>query len=530
MRTRLPIERLRTPGGALALLILVVLAVDLWWLAADSALPLYDSGRWLGHAADWSALIASGDWLAPYNQFIQMPPLVHWIGALTMAVTGVDDDAAIAVIDVLFVTGLIAGCYGIARRSFGPTAGLLAAVFAAGTPMAISQAHAFMLDLPTASLVAMSVWMLVESDRLRRPGFAALAGLCLALGMLTRPNFPLWVAGFVVVFLARGAWRNWRGGVAAVVPVLVIALPWYVKHYDALRYNQVGATAGTEGHSSSGPGLTSVVYDLAPPRGSGTNITWYGWSLVNHTLFLPLTLLFLLGAGLAVWRFARTRLPGDVTPELVAGGLVGLLLQTFWLTLKDPRYTLYGLPYVAALAAGWLAWTPHRGRRIAGMAAIGGLALVNFVAINFTSFQPIDVELPGAPQPPSPPGHRLLTILKPTGYSYGRPSDESGGLLDVMEAARRDGAERVWFAGMEDSYLWFNASGLGFFARKAGLAPQGSAELHEERDVSLIRRFPAPGLPEPCLRLEDGSGVYVVLGQQWRLPLGEVRRYCPAGD
>ena len=76
--------------------------------------------------------------------------------------------------------------------------------------------------------------------------------------------------------------------------------------------------------------------------------------MLNHELLVPLTLLFLVGPASWVWRFAPPATRADLTPELLIGGLVGYGGITY-IKLKDPRYSLPALVYVAALATGWIA-------------------------------------------------------------------------------------------------------------------------------------------------------------------------------
>ena len=65
----------------------------------------------------------------------------------------------------VFVPLLAASCFAIGRLAYGPTAGLLAGLFALGTPMLVSQMHMFMIDPAEAAMVAAGVWAILASRR-----------------------------------------------------------------------------------------------------------------------------------------------------------------------------------------------------------------------------------------------------------------------------------------------------------------------------------------------------------------------------
>ena len=140
--------------------------------------------------------------------------------------------------------------------------------------MLVSQLHVMMLDAPEAAMVAMTVWLLLASDRLARPGVAAAAGLFAGLGLLVKQTFPLFIAGLLLVQLARGGWRNWarsrrvRGGGA------VVAAPWYIDHFNDLRGVTNGALTFSTPDARAGYNPDSTT----PPRWSMQNATWYLWA------------------------------------------------------------------------------------------------------------------------------------------------------------------------------------------------------------------------------------------------------------
>ena len=111
----------------------------------------------------------------------------------------------------------------------------------------------------------------------------------------------------------------------------------------------------------------------ADARFSIDNLTYYGWVGVNLQFLLPLLALFAVGF-VAALRELRTR---RHLPELVVGVVVGYLGPTLLLSIRDPRYTLPLVVFVAVIATGWIAVA----RRTA-VAAIGGAVLAATVVVN----------------------------------------------------------------------------------------------------------------------------------------------------
>jgi len=139
------------------------LAVTAWWLKHDSRVPDFDNGKHLGDSFYYYDLLHQG-LLEPFKVFTTYPPLLHLVGALGVAVGGVGVRGPIMVENVVFVPLLAAGCYGAGTvaaegRRLG---GLLAVVFALGTPMVVSQLHVMMLDAPEAAMATTAAAIAVK--------------------------------------------------------------------------------------------------------------------------------------------------------------------------------------------------------------------------------------------------------------------------------------------------------------------------------------------------------------------------------
>ena len=86
------------------------------------------------------------------------PPGIRLIGGVALALGGMSVAGPILAQNLVFVPLLALGVLSASDAWLGgPRAGLLAVVFALGSPLIAEQFHVFMLDAPQAALVAVAV-------------------------------------------------------------------------------------------------------------------------------------------------------------------------------------------------------------------------------------------------------------------------------------------------------------------------------------------------------------------------------------
>jgi hypothetical protein len=493
-------------------LIVARLAIAEWWLIADDGVADTESGRHLQRAWDAYVRMGDGDVFALLDRATEYPPLLHLVGIAGAAVGGLDVESFIGAQDLVFVPALAIGCYGAGRIAYGSTAGLLAAVFALGTPMAASVFHMYLIDTSEAAMVALSVWAILASDRFSRTGVAALAGVAVGLGMLSKQNFPIFVAGLIVVVLARGGWRHWRGVLLFGVVAALLSATWY--------WSEVERTLELIRGASGAAPATEVAASVTPERWTSKNFGWYVWSTLNISTLLPFTLMAV-GGGIALLvRYARDRTKSDYTPELIAGGLVSYFALT-WIALKDPRYALPALPYLALLGTGWIPLLRGVARTVA-VVAVCGLAAFYMIGAVADDGAPVRITFPGAPE--SSLGERELTLYSPGGWVTGKPETE-GAALEVMERAKAGGYDAIAF-DQGANQLHFNHAGLDILARVADL-PLAIPYDEEDPGHVLIANLAPPFLETPpCAVTSDGTGVYLSTGPA-AVPFEQRQFICP---
>jgi 4-amino-4-deoxy-L-arabinose transferase-like glycosyltransferase len=524
---RRPIDRDLLLSASVTLVGLLFLGISIWWFAVDTRMPNGDNAKHLNLAFGYYDRIRSGAPLAPFTDWTQYPPLVHLVGVLGTAIAGVGVAQAGIAENLVFVPMLVLGCYGAGSVAFDRRVGALAAVFALAAPMTMSLFHVFMLDAPTAALAAMSVWLLLASDRFRRRGVTVAAAVFVALGFYAKGTFVLFVAGLLLVLFVRGGWRQWKNVLLFGVVVLSLVLPWYIEHYSDLTAMTAGATTIARPDRWYG----SIPF---PDRWTVENFTWYFWNLINNQLYLPLAMFFFVGlvaAVVALARRIRTR-PAHTDsststrylPELLAGGLVAYLGLSY-INLDDPRYTFPCLIYVALIGTWWIV---ELGRRWLTVAAAGLVCIfcVNTLALNFGVVDTVGITT--SKTVPSPIGEYSAIVMSPVGYIEGAPLRDGlrPGMLDLLHKARADGAEKVIFQPETLNVGGINLFALGIVARMADLQVPGySMDLMGPEDVFVFRGSPDQVGKPFCIdaKAGDGTGIYMTKGR----PIRGNPLYCP---
>lgn len=479
-------------------------AATCWWLGHDRSIPVDDAALHLGFAIDAYENIGSGHLLKALTGSAPYPPLAYLVGAVGILFGGVGVAPPIIALNVVFVLLLALGCYNVGRLAFGPLAGVLAVVFALGSPLVIEEFHEFMLDAPEAAMVAVSAWAILATDRFLRLGVCALAGVAVGLGMLSKETFAFFVAGLVLTSAIRGGRHAWRGIAIFAAVALVIALPWYL--YELSTIHALGGEALGPSSTFSAPG---VFPGVAPPRLSAANLEWYFWGFLNWQLFLPLSVLSALGIIWAVVGFARRRPVSRRAVELAFGAFISwaALTETY---IHDIRYSLPMTVYLAVFAAGWISRLP-RPLLVGTATVLVVIVLANTLGVGFGIGTP-EMSAPTNAVYEQQPG--TLTFYSNHGLWMGKPTRD-GDVLGLLRALRRDGVRELSWSSENEGEVEFSGPGLAVLARIAGLSvparhvePDRASHSH----AFISHGEPPPGLPSPCVTLRDGSGVWVRLG------------------
>ncbi|MGI8462549.1 MAG: ArnT family glycosyltransferase [Solirubrobacterales bacterium] len=503
-------RKLSPPAAIVATAVLVFIGFSALWLLDDHRLPGGgDPARHLATTLEYADLIGDGDIgtlleiRADGDSFFY-PPLVRLVGAIPAAFGLAVEDWGTLMLNLVFVPLLAAACFLIGRLVYGPRAGVLAAIFALGTPIVLSLFHVFLLDAPLAACVGITLWALLASQRFARRRESVLAGVLLGVALLVKTVAPIFLIGPIAVMLIGGGWRQWRNIALFGVIALAIAAPYYVIHLDHLfDISNQATTTGLQ----QGAGTIYGGYE----RFSVSNLTWYGWAALNIQYFLPLLALFAIGL-VASLREVRRR---THLLELLVGLATGYLLVTFALSIRDPRYTVPLVVFVAVIATGWITTTKLRWARIAGTAVLAVAVLANLAVaatdglptlrINENTDQFSDVVERGA-----------LTVLDDRGYVVGPPRSDPF-WERLLETAEREGLETAKINVHEAPTWGTDVLGFDLTAKQHGIDGESYVDGTLERaDLVINTWFSADGYwvddqgyPPPCARVNEGTNAPV---------------------
>ena len=354
--------------GGVYLALVVVVAV---WLAIDRTPPEWDHANHLERAVNCAEDLAQGDVRRLIERSSFYPPIVPCGAALVYRL--VPSDAASAQSVVLAFLGLgMAAVYLLGRRLAGSTEGVVAAVIFGCAPFVVFSALRFQLDLPLAAMVALALFVVLQTDGFTRLGWSLAAGVVFGLGMLTKPPFAAYVV-VPVLLVAASSDRRRRGAAYAALAILVgaaLSVPWYGPRLFGLL-PQITARSFKQAAESGHPDPLTATALLFYP-------TW-----LTPELGTLAVLLLLVGLGVAVVRRQWIAIATLLAPIVLFS-----LLQN-----KNLRYMLPVLPIAAVFAGMAFGLLPGRQARTVGAVV---LALVCAIQVSATALGvPKGVTLPG---------------------------------------------------------------------------------------------------------------------------------------
>lgn len=527
------------------------IAITCWWLTQDTSIPIYDVGNHLEVAFVFHDMIRAGNLLGPFNYESPYPPLGAFIGAIATFIGGVNVAPPVVGENLVFVPLLALGCYQTGRLLFGARAGLLAVVFVLGSPLLIAQFHVFMLDAPETAVVAVSIWLLLACKDFSDVRLAALAGLVVGLGLLTKVQYPAFVAGIVLMALIRGRWRNRRGLIAFALIALVVATPWYLDHLA--QFATFALDAGP--HQGVPVGDTPATWTL-------TNFMWYFWNILNSQFMAPL---FTLIVGGTIWTvvtlfrhrreawsaaplkadpsgvddMGMAREPDSGSPsapvdrgpfaarlEFFAGLVVAWLLITLTPS-HDIRYGMPLMPYLAVIATGWIVYLPRTARLLAIALVVLGVS-ANTLSTTFGVGRVVHIALKH-PRPPGEEDTDDIRVYTNVGFLVAGPRRD-GDVPGLLEALHRDGVREITWGLEQSKYSDFSTEGVIALARIANLTEgitYNTQFVNSPLVATLIHEPIAANAPPACTVVSDDAGSSGVWVARYDASAGKLALYCP---
>ena len=178
----------RHPLVWLAVLWAVHVGMNLMWRLTNVTVWGWDQPAHLARAVDYLHLLQplriEGVLNALTNHAFY-PPLFHISVAAFYALFGVSADSG-AMTNAIYLAILLVSVYGIGRSLYDEDTGLLAAGLVSLFPIVFNMSRFTYIDFAMMALVALSVWLLLKSNRFQDRRWAVLLGVALGLGLLAK--------------------------------------------------------------------------------------------------------------------------------------------------------------------------------------------------------------------------------------------------------------------------------------------------------------------------------------------------------
>ena len=318
-------------------------------------------------------MLESGSFLQIYERgsdYLDKPPLVFWLTALSYALFGVSE-VAFRLPSVLFsILGNYA-TYGLAKRYYGTQVGYWAALIIASCQAFFLFNHDVRTDTMLTGSVIFAIWQINEflhTGRNRHVwlGFTGIAAAMLAKGPI---GLLVPVLAFATDFILKRQWGHflrwqWLAGVAWVA---VLLLPMCIGLYQQFDLHPEKVMYGRTGTS----GIRFYFWTQSFGRITGES-TWNNrndLTFFMHTFlwaFLPWCLIFVVALVLKIKELVVLRFRQPVTGEaLTVGGFVLPFIAFTSSRYHLPHYIFVLFPLAAVLAAGYLNRVLEAGNRSA---------------------------------------------------------------------------------------------------------------------------------------------------------------------
>jgi hypothetical protein len=251
---------------------------------------------------------------------------------------------------------------------------------------------------------------------------------------------------------------------------------------------------------------------------------------LDGLLFAPLFAFATVGVGAAIARVVRSRPPDDLTLELLCG-LGGAWLALTVMPHHDMRYTVGLIAFLSVLGTAWIVRL-RSVPRIVAIALLGAAIVAANVGATLGVGGTTSRQLPGsrrAAYGEGVPPRGSVIVYSNQNFIVSGPHRRPD-VLGLLGALRRAGVTAVGFVDHVESYdRNFEETGLWVLSRVADLQvlPEVEAATTPGPGQAIAIRSRRKQATAPCLRLADGSGVWLRVGADAADDAPPAR--CPVG-
>ncbi|MCK5177441.1 MAG: glycosyltransferase family 39 protein, partial [Candidatus Aenigmarchaeota archaeon] len=377
----------------LAALILFHTIVNWWWLSVDTLPPGWDQA---GHLIEslkiyeifthpsidiFSRLAEVSNYYPPFFEICTVPFYLLF---------GISDDVAIMT-NILFLGILILSVYGIGKKMYNKKTGLFSAFLVSFYPIIFGHLREYLMDVSLTAMVTLSIYLLLKTDYFNNRMYSMLFGISLGLGMLTKWTFVFFICPAILLIIFGLIIKNTninevklnfksyffnriklffiskktRNLLLLSLIGFLIASFWYVPNYDSVKSLLLG-------HSSD-----SGAIEGDPEIFTLKSITWYFVGLINHNIFLPFFIVFLIGLFFLIKNISNNKIRTSI---LLLWILIPWGVFTF-IRNKDIRYIMPLLPAIAIISSFWIMNLKKKTIKSLVVLSIVIIALFQFVLI-----------------------------------------------------------------------------------------------------------------------------------------------------
>ena len=354
----------------LSLLLVFVVVNNMIWFSMGGSPLHWDDSIHLSESLEANRILVASSIPLKYmiHFTLDYPPFVSW-SAIPFYILLGEGLLASSITMSTFLVVLLLSTYGLGRRLFDESVGLLSALFVSAFPIVIDFSRQFMLDMPLAAMTALSLYLLVRTREFNILGWSLLLGIALGCGLLTKWTFsffliyPTLFSGGMIFLKGTDKARRIRNFSLCILAACALSLPWYSAHFVSF--------------------LISRSHSLVQGnRSIGGTILYYVQVLPEQTSWLMIPPLAV-GIGLYVRKYNLQHL----IPIL---SLVGGYILLTMVILKVPRFAIPLLPPFTVLAcAGIVGWSMEyehlKAVRIKSILVFCAVIVLQYLAITYVT-------------------------------------------------------------------------------------------------------------------------------------------------
>ncbi len=318
----------------LSLLFLVSAVSDIVWLTQEIVPTGWDESLHLTKSLQYYDTILAGQWGTLIKIDDYYPPLYHITPTFFYLLLGNSTDAAIFQ-NMLYFGLLLISIYGIGKYFGSEQAGLIGAVLISLYPGIVGFRRFFVIDNGVVALVALSIYMLILTNKFKIVKYILYFGIVAGLAVLSKWTAVFFIIPPFLVMCYEGFWKDKRMPPLAFYGMIIIGiglcLTWYWTHFMDV-YTKITWGNVYWGTLEGDPDVFSI-----------ESFLYYTKGLINAQTSLFFFLLFAVG-------FVKYRNKILLMSWIIVPYVVMTLMKN-----KNERYTMPSIAAIVVLTALWIA-------------------------------------------------------------------------------------------------------------------------------------------------------------------------------